>query len=45
MNTKDFNIANLQVFEGFFVEKAQVLKLGADLIVVKRFDPRFGSRK
>jgi len=45
MNSKVFKIANLQVFEGFLLERPQVLKLGADLIVVKRFDPRFGSRK
>jgi len=27
------------------LERPQVLKLGADLSVVKRFDPHFGSRK
>jgi len=45
MNSKVFEIANLQVFEGFLLERPQVLKLGADLSVVKRFDPHFGSRK
>jgi hypothetical protein len=45
MNSKVFKIANLQVFEGFLLERPQVLKLGADLSVVKRFDPHFGSRK
>jgi len=45
MNSKVFKIAELQVFEGFLLERPQVLKLGADLSVVKRFDPHFGSRK
>ena len=45
MNSKVLKIANLQVFEGFLLERPQVLKLGADLSVVKRFDPHFGSRK
>jgi len=45
MNPKVFKAAGLQVFQGFLLERPQVLKLGADLIVVKRFDPHFGSRK
>jgi hypothetical protein len=45
MNSKVFKNMLLQVFESFLVKKPQVLKLGADLFVVKRFDPRFGSRK
>jgi hypothetical protein len=45
MNLKVFKIASLQVFEGFLLERPQVLKLGADWSVVKRFDPHFGSRK
>jgi hypothetical protein len=45
MNSKVFKNTLLQVFEGFLVNLPQVLKLGADLSVVKRFDPHFGSRK
>jgi hypothetical protein len=45
MNLKVFKKVHLQVFESFLVNWPQVLKLGADLIVVKRFDPLFGSRK
>jgi len=45
MNLKVFKIMHLQVFESILVNLPQVLKLGADLIVVKWFDPRFGSRK
>jgi hypothetical protein len=45
MNSKVLKNALLQVFESFLVNWPQVLKLGADLSVVKRFDPHFGSRK
>jgi hypothetical protein len=45
MNSKVFKNARVQIFEGFLLERPQVLKLGADLSVVKRFDPHFGSRK
>jgi c-di-GMP-related signal transduction protein len=45
MNSKVFKTAGLQVFDGFLLERPQVLKLGADLSVVKWFDPHFGSRK
>lgn len=45
MSSKVFKNALLQVFEGFLLERPQVLKLGADLSVVKRFDPHSGSRK
>ena len=45
MNSKVFKNALEQIFEGFLLERPQVLKLGADLSVVKRFDPHFGSRK
>ena len=45
MSSKVFKNLCFQVFEGFLLERAQVLKLDADLIVVKRFDPHFGSRK
>jgi hypothetical protein len=45
MNSKVFKKVLVQVFEGFLMERPQVLKLGVDLSVVKRFDPHFGSRK
>ena len=45
MSSKVFKNALLQVFEGFLLERSQVLKLEADLSVVKRYDPHFGSRK
>ena len=45
MSSKVFRNVHLQVFEGFLSEGPQVLKLEADLSVVKRFDPHFGSRK
>jgi hypothetical protein len=45
MNSKVFENALLLVFEGFLLERPQVLKLGADLSVVKRFDPHSGYRK
>jgi hypothetical protein len=45
MNSKVFKNAFVQIFEGFLLERPQVLKLGADLSDVKRFDPHFGSRK
>ena len=45
MNLKVFKNTLLQVFEGFLVNLPQVLKLGADLSVVKRFNPHFGFRK
>ena len=45
MNSKVFKNMHLQVFEGFLFERPQVLTLGADLSVVKRFDPHSGSRK
>lgn len=45
MNSKVFKNALVKIFEDFLLERPQVLKLGADLSVVKRFDPHFGSRK
>lgn len=45
MSSKVFKNMPLQLFEGFLLERPQVLKLGADLSVVKRFDPHSGSRK
>jgi len=45
MNLKVFKNMLLQVFESFLVKKPKVLKLGADLIVVKRFSRIFGFRK
>ena len=45
MSSKVFKNMHLQIFEGFLLERPQVLKLGADLSVVKRFDPHSGSRK
>lgn len=45
MSSKVFKNVRLQVFEGILLERPQVLKLGADLSVVKRFDPQYGSRK
>lgn len=45
MNSKVFKNLLVRNFEGFLLERPQVLKLGADLSVVKRFDPHFGSIK
>ena len=45
MSSKVFKNALWQVFEGFLSQGPQVLKLEADLSVVKRYDPHFGSRK
>ena len=45
MSSKVFKNALRRVFEGFLLERSQVLKLEADLSVVKRYDPHFGSRK
>ena len=45
MNSKVFKNVLVQIFEGFLLERPQVLELGADLGVVIRFDPHFGSRK
>jgi hypothetical protein len=45
MSSKVFKNALLQVFEGFLLERPQVLKFEVDLSVVKRFDPHTGSRK
>jgi hypothetical protein len=45
MSSKVFKNALMRVFEGLLLERPQVLKLGADLSVVKRFDPQYGSRK
>ena len=45
MISKVFKKELLQVLEGFLFAGPQVLKLEADLSVVKRYDPSFGSRK